>query len=184
MVWHARLGYTVLALLAFRLIWGFVGGHWSRWAQFPLSMSRLNAYLKGNETHLAGHSPAGAWSVVIIMILLSFQITTGLFSTDDIFFSGPLSAWVSSSASSLFTAIHKGPGKLLILLWVVLHLAAILFYARVKKRLLLPAMITGDHHFQPAHIVSSEDKPTHRLWALILFLSLLSLAFLLECLAI
>ncbi|MDQ5898131.1 MAG: hypothetical protein QG612_2217, partial [Pseudomonadota bacterium] len=31
MLWHARLGLLVLALLAFRLVWGLVGGHWSRW---------------------------------------------------------------------------------------------------------------------------------------------------------
>ena len=34
MEWHFRLGYTALSLLLFRLVWGFVGGRWSRFSAF------------------------------------------------------------------------------------------------------------------------------------------------------
>ena len=47
MVWHFRLGYTVLALLVFRLVWGLVGGRWSRFSAFLYSPARLLRYLRG-----------------------------------------------------------------------------------------------------------------------------------------
>ena len=64
MVWHFRLGYVVLALLAFRLVWGLVGGRWSRFASFVPTPGRLWRYLRGSsaEAESAGHSPLGALS--------------------------------------------------------------------------------------------------------------------------
>ena len=47
MVWHFRLGHAVLALLLFRLVWGLVGGHWSRFAVFWVSPARLLRYVRG-----------------------------------------------------------------------------------------------------------------------------------------
>ena len=52
MQWHFRFGYGVLTLLLFRLIWGVVGGHWSRFASFLYSPSQVIRYLKGQgEAH-------------------------------------------------------------------------------------------------------------------------------------
>ena len=47
MQWHMRLGLLMLALLAFRLVWGLVGGHWSRFASFLYSPGHLWRYLAG-----------------------------------------------------------------------------------------------------------------------------------------
>ena len=47
MVWHFRLGYVVFALLLFRLVWGLVGGHWSRFVAFIYAPATLIAYLRG-----------------------------------------------------------------------------------------------------------------------------------------
>jgi len=58
MVWHFRLGYTVLTLLLFRLVWGFVGGHWSRWSQLALAPRQALAYLRGlSDRPWPGHNP-------------------------------------------------------------------------------------------------------------------------------
>ena len=64
MDWHARLGYAVLALLLFRLAWGFIGGHWSRFATFLYAPRSVGAYLagRGHPDHLVGHNPLGAGS--------------------------------------------------------------------------------------------------------------------------
>jgi len=61
MAWHFRLGYVVLSLLLFRLVWGFVGGHWSRFAVFVRSPATIAAYLRGHKTPEmeAGHNPLG-----------------------------------------------------------------------------------------------------------------------------
>ncbi len=80
MEWHFRLGYAVLALLLFRLLWGFVGGRWSRFAAFVYGPRSVVAYLRGraHPDHLIGHTPLGALSVFAVLAILAFQVATGL----------------------------------------------------------------------------------------------------------
>ena len=92
MVWHFRLGHAVLALLLFRLVWGLVGGHWSRFAVFWVSPARLLRYVRGQvlPQDTAGHNPLGALSVFALLGAVALQVGTGLFSDDEIAFAGPL----------------------------------------------------------------------------------------------
>ncbi len=94
---HMRLGYLVFALLLFRLVWGVLGGHWSRFARFVPTPARLRAYLRGSpEASLhAGHNPLGALSVLAMLAVLSLQVASGLFADDEIAYSGPLTARAS-----------------------------------------------------------------------------------------
>ncbi len=152
MTWHMRAGYAVLALLAFRLVWGVMGGYWSRFVVFVPTLGRLMAYVKGTlpagDAPL-GHNPLGALSVLAMLTALGVQVATGLVSDDEIAFSGPLVQFVSSATSGLATTYHKQYGKLLVLLLVLLHVCAIVFYQRVKKQRLVAAMITGDQVVEP-----------------------------------
>ena len=134
--WHARLGYAVLTLLLFRLVWGFVGGRWSRFASFIYSPRSLMQYLKGraHPDHLVGHNPLGAGSVFAMLLVLAAQISSGLISDDEISFTGPLNKWVSSADGLLATWYHKEVGQFLLLGLVALHVAAIVFYLRKKKK--------------------------------------------------
>jgi cytochrome b len=168
MPWHFRLGYVVFTLVLFRVIWGVVGGHWSRFAVFVPSPTRLLGYLKGQVPSLAGHNPLGALSVLAMLTVLMVQVATGLVSDDEIAFSGPLSAMVQSSWVSLATGYHKGPGKLMLLALVALHVAAIVFYQRVKRKRLVQSMVHGQMTAelgQPTP-VSSDDGWMNRLLAL------------------
>ena len=65
MAWHFRFGYSVLTLLLFRVIWGLIGGHWSRFGSFLYGPASLWRHLRGQSpaAHTAGHSPLGALSV-------------------------------------------------------------------------------------------------------------------------
>lgn len=156
MVWHFRLGYAVLTLLLFRLVWGFVGGHWSRWSQLVLSPARVLAYLRGRSAQTwVAHNPAGSWSVLLMMCWLLLQVATGLVSDDEIANAGPLTSLVSGATVSLATAWHKGPGKLLLILLVLAHVSAIAWYRWRKGQALVPAMWHGDK-------VVSEDVPASR----------------------
>jgi cytochrome b len=143
---HMQLGYAVLSLLLFRLIWGVLGGHWSRFWHFFPTPSRLVAYFKGDaqlaQSHV-GHNPLGAFSVFALLLILLLQVSTGLISDDEIAFTGPLVHWVSSATSSLATSYHKQYGKLIILVLVGLHIGAMVFYKLVKKKNLVPAMLHG-----------------------------------------
>jgi cytochrome b len=139
--WHGRIGVLILGLLIFRVIWGFVGTSHARFAHFFPTPSKIKAYLKGHwKGH--GHNPLGAISVITLLAVLFTLVGAGLFSNDDIAFQGPLFPFVSKSLSDKLSAIHAWGINVLAVL-VVLHVAAIVFYARVKKHNLVGPMVTG-----------------------------------------
>ncbi len=166
MVWHFRFGYSVLTLLLFRLVWGVVGGRWSRFGAFIYSPQSVINYLKGRgkPEHGVGHSPIGAGSVFAMLGFLLAQAGTGLFSDDEIAFTGPLTRFVSNSAVSLATNYHKNIGKWVLLGLVVLHILAIVFYLW-RKHNLVNAMLHGDKELVTA-VPASRDDTASRLSAL------------------
>jgi cytochrome b len=164
--WHARFGYAILTLVLFRLVWGFVGGHWSRFASFFYSPRSVVAYLRGRShpDHLVGHNPLGAGSVFALLAFLLAQAATGLVSDDEISFTGPLNRYVSSAKGLAATWYHKEVGQVVLITLVVLHLAAITYYLWKKDNLVGP-MVGGDKEL--AHAArSSRDDATTRLLAL------------------
>ena len=171
MAWHFRFGYLIMTLLAFRLVWGLVGGRWSRFASFIYSPATLLRYLRGHaraEEHLdVGHSPLGAGSVFALLALLLLQVSTGLFADDEISNSGPLVKFVSTATSALATGWHKNFGQWLIIALVLLHLGAIAFYRLRRGRDLVRPMFTGDKMFA-GRVPESVDSARHRGLALTL----------------
>jgi cytochrome b len=171
MEWHFRFGYAVLALLLFRLIWGFVGGHWSRFAAFVYSPRALFAYLGGraHPDHLIGHTPLGALSVFALLGLLALQVASGLVADDEIAASGPLTRFVSAEVVSLASGWHVSYGKWIVIALVSLHVLAVLFYVRVKRHRLVRPMISGDKLLTGGRLAESRDDMATRLLALLLF---------------
>ncbi|MGA1382589.1 MAG: cytochrome b/b6 domain-containing protein [Burkholderiaceae bacterium] len=149
MIWHGRAGTFVLSLLVFRVLWGFIGSPTARFANFVKGPKAIWLYLRGvSPKHLTlGHNPLGALSVVALLGLFLFQALTGLGTSDDIFFDGPLVQTLSSDTVSLLTSLHKSTEPFLLGL-IALHLAAIAFYRLVKKTNLVRPMITGAKRFQ------------------------------------
>jgi len=139
--WHGKIGLFALGLIAFRLVWGFVGPTYARFAQFFPSPGRIRAYLHGEWRGL-GHNPLGALSVFALLGLVGLQAVLGLFANDDIAFRGPLYELAGSELSSRLTGMHQLLSKVILAL-VALHVGAILFYAHVKKDNLVKPMITG-----------------------------------------
>ena len=174
---HFRLGYAVLALLLFRLGWGFVGGYWSRFSQFIYSPLTLLRYLRGQSMpeHELGHSPTASLSVFALLLVLWVQVVSGLLSDDEIAFTGPLSRFAPSEWVSLATAYHAEWGKLVLIGLVVLHLLAVGYYKWVRKTSIVAAMITGDKTtdlLQPA----SRDGLAQRALALLLAIGCVAIA--------
>lgn len=171
MVWHGRLGYAVLTLLLFRLVWGFVGGRWSRFGSFVVSPKTTFAYLRGQTTpeRSVGHNPLGAWSVLALLLVLFAQVGSGLFADDEIAFTGPLAGLVSGDWVSTLTRYHKDVGKLLLIALVVLHMLAIAFYRLVRRQHLVRPMIAGDK-LLPHPAPASNDSARSRWWALLVLL--------------
>jgi cytochrome b len=179
MVWHFRLGYAVFALLAFRLLWGLVGGRWSRFSSFIYAPATVLRYLRGQTRpgeHLeVGHNPLGAFSVFGLLALLVVQVASGLVADDEIANIGPLNRFVSSAFASTATGWHKDPGKLLLLVLVSLHIGAIVYYRLRRGKNLVRPMLVGDKPL-PAGTPASADGPAQRLLALALLAGCAGLA--------
>ena len=141
MVWHGRAGLAVIGLVVFRIVWGIIGPTYARFSQFVKGPAAIKAYLAG-QWHGVGHNPLGALSVLALLVLLAAQASTGLFANDDIAYEGYLYPLITSALSNRLTGIHKLFEPLMMLL-VVVHVGAIVYYARVKKHNLVKPMITG-----------------------------------------
>ena len=171
--WHARLGYAVLTLLLFRIVWGFVGGHWSRFVQFIPSPLRVWAYIRGRQSSPAGHNPLGALSVLGMLGVFTAQVCTGLIIDDEISFTGPLYALAPSNWVSVASHYHKSLGQALVISLVVLHLVAIIWHTIKHRRRLVQAMVTGDQEVG-TEVTPSRDDLGSRLGALMLFAACLA----------
>lgn len=171
MPWHFRLGSLVLALMAFRIVWGLVGGRWSRFASFIYAPATVLRYLRGQAQpgeHLdVGHNPLGSLSVFALLGFIALQLATGLVADDEIANVGPLNRLVSSATAATATGWHKAWGQWALLTLVALHIAAIVFYRVRQHKDLVRPMITGDKSL-PAGTPASADGPAQRLRALAL----------------
>lgn len=173
MEWHLRFGYTVLALLVFRIVWGLVGGRWSRFTAFLYSPMRVLRHVRGTSEpqDIIGHSPLGALSVFALLAVLAAQVSTGLLSDDEIAIAGPLTRFVSNAVVGQATTYHKEIGQYLVLGLVGLHVLAILFYVLVRKQRLVRPMLSGDKVLPAPAPPSRDDKVTRAAAAAVLALT-------------
>lgn len=143
MDWHRYSGYTLLGVAVFRVYWGFFGGATARFRQFVKGPRTVIAYLRGASTKSFGHNPLGALSVVILLALLLAQVGLGLFAVDiDGLESGPLSRFVSFDTGRAVAEAHEIVFNVL-LAFIALHIAAVLWHLVAKGDNLIGAMITG-----------------------------------------
>lgn len=175
MQWHMRLGYVMLALVSFRLVWGLIGGYWSRFASFLYSPARLLRYLRGRgqDDDDVGHSPLGALSVFTLLALLVMQLGSGLMSDDEISSAGPLTRYVSGEWVNLASWYHKDVGQYLLIGFVALHLCAITFYTLVRGRPLVHAMVCGDKQLTHPQRSARDDAISRAAAAAVLALTCL-----------
>ncbi|MDD1611657.1 MAG: cytochrome b/b6 domain-containing protein [Methylococcaceae bacterium] len=80
--WHIYSGYTVLGLIIFRLIWGFIGSQYARFSEFARSPAVVYQYVKslraGHPQHYLGHNPLGGWMVIAMLLTLFVVTLSGL----------------------------------------------------------------------------------------------------------
>ena len=146
MDWHVISGYTILSLLLFRVVWGFIGSDTARFTFFlksPLEALRHLSHLHRREPDTEiGHNAAGGWMVLVMLGLLFAQAITGLGSNDDISVEGPLATRLGKDLSDQVTSLHR-LGSNLILAVIGMHILAIVTYAVLKRHNLVRPMITG-----------------------------------------
>ena len=142
---HFLFGQILLAMLVYRVIWGFIGTPYARFKHFLYGPKAFLAYFKhffsSNKPRYLSHNPMGGFMVLVLMGGVIFQLMTGLFTTDDIFTFGPLYETVSRSTSAWMSRWHYLFFDGLLVL-IGLHLAAILLY-KIRGEGLVKAMFSG-----------------------------------------
>lgn len=172
--WHRLIGYTLLALVLFRLLWGLLGSTTARFGHFVRGPRAVYGYVRNDlfrrspASH-AGHNPLGGWSVIAMLVALLVQISLGLFAVDvDGIESGPLSYLVSFDTGRLAAHTHELVFNILLGL-VGLHIAAVLFYLTHKRDNLVLPMLIGRRRW-------NGEKPALRFAPLPLAIALLALS--------
>src|SRR5215469_1889396 len=152
MDWHVWVGYALLALVVFRLLWGFFGSETARFAEFLATPRAAFAHLartfRREPDRQRGHNPAGGWMVLLLLALLLGETLTGLYINNDVAEHGPLTQIVPAPVSNLIDALHT-------YLWwtlfaaVTLHVLAVVLYWPAKGQNLVLPMITGRKTLPP-----------------------------------
>ena len=145
---HFWSGYCILALLLYRIAWGFVGSTTARFADFVRGPTAARAHLKEllgrDKPREAGHNPLGGAMVVALLLAVLLQVAVGLFSadTDSGLVSGPLARLLPDKWIDRATAVHHLWINV-ILLMVTLHVLAAITYLVWKRQNLIAAMFHG-----------------------------------------
>lgn len=150
--WHRLAGYSILALILFRLIWGVMGSGTARFSSFVRGPATVASYVKGamfrRGVHgVPGHNPLGGWSVVVMLLLLAVQVGLGMLSVDiDGLESGPFSYLVDFDTGRWAAEWHATIFNLLLAL-IAIHVAGVLFYLLYRRDNLIGPMITGSRRW-------------------------------------
>ena len=133
---HAWAGYVAGALTLARVVWGFGGGGYARFAQFVRAprvvLAYLGAIVRGSEARFVGHNPAGGAMIVALLIVVAATVASGYALTTD-------ALWGSSGAQHLHSWIAHG-----LALLVLVHLAGVALASLRHRENLVRAMIVGD----------------------------------------
>lgn len=162
MVWHGRLGYCVLGLVVFRGVWGIIGIGHARFANFLVSPRATwryaTAFMTRQAPRYAGHNPLGGWMSVLLLCVLFIQGVSGLFTSDDILFEGPLYGAVSSPVADFLAWLHHH--NITLLWWLIgFHVAAVGLHAW-RGEWLFAAMIHGRKTFDGKEPVENLSEST------------------------
>jgi len=151
---HALVGQAILVLIVFRVIWGLIGSSTAQFHRFLRGPSATLAYARqlfrrpGQRS--VGHNPMGGWMVILMLVLVGLQAGFGLVSNneDDFLFEAPLVHLVDRATSDAATIWHHILFDWL-LIAIVVHVVAVLFYLVYKGENLLGAMLTGRKSWTP-----------------------------------
>ena len=140
---HVLLGYTVIGLLGFRILWGFLGTRHARWSSFAYGPKAVLSYLRSlltrNPIHYVGHNPAGSWVIYVMLVL---GLVTGISGYG--VYTDVGGKWIES--------LHEGAADAMLAL-VLVHVAGVVVSSLVHRENLVAAMLTGRKLGQPREAI-------------------------------
>ena len=142
---HVMFGYTVLGLIAFRLIWGFVGTRYAQFRSFMYRPREMAAYvlgiLRGDHPHYVGHNPAGSFAIWAILGLAALTGVSGY-------------ATYNEFGGDALEELHEFFANTWMLI-VGLHVGGVLVSSLLDRENLARAMVTGYKRAEPAAAIRS-----------------------------
>jgi cytochrome b len=136
---HVALGYTLLGLIAFRLLWGFIGSRYAQFRSFLFKPGEIVAYMismfKAKPAHYVGHNPAGSVSVYLLLALGIATGVTGVIVFQDI-------------GGDMLEELHEVTAYAMLTI-IALHVVGVLVSSVMHRENLPRSMITGLKSAQP-----------------------------------
>jgi len=157
MTLHTWIGYSIVLIVLFRILWGFVGTEHARFSDFLRSPASVVDYLRrfftGRAPSYTGHNPAGGVMILLLLGCLLALTFSGLVLYAAEENAGPLAGWVTEAGEGTAAAVwavdehfweetHEILVNVLLGL-VIVHVLGVLIASRVHGENLVRAMITG-----------------------------------------
>lgn len=130
---HEILGYAIIALLALRIVWGFVGSPHARFSDFVYRPATVVAYARDavalRARRYLGHNPVGG--VMVLLMIAGLLVTAG-------------SGWLLTTGEEAhwLEEVHEVAANGMLVL-ILLHVLGVLFSSFEHGENLVRAMVTG-----------------------------------------
>lgn len=159
---HAAAGYCALALVAFRIAWGWLGTRHARFVDFlygpRAALEYLAASLRGSPRHYTGHNPAGSWSVYLLLAGVLLTSMTGVIAIGAMFAMGPVPSSPGGASANLLREMHEWLAWAMLAV-IAIHVAGALASSALHRENLVGAMFTGRKRVHGDEVV---DAPARR----------------------
>ena len=143
---HVFMGFLMIALVLFRLVWGFAGSHFSRFASFWFGPKQAFDYLKqvltGHALRHVGHNPAGSLAIYILLALVLLVTALGIITLGGEEQQGFAAGWLGFAQGKTIKKLHEF-GAIIMLLVVVGHIAGVVVESVLHKENLAGSMLNG-----------------------------------------
>jgi cytochrome b len=139
-------GYVIAGLIVARIVWGFAGSAHARFSDFVYRPATAFAYvrdlLRMRGKRYLGHSPAGGYMVILLLVMLAATGIAGLIVYGGEEQAGPLAGMVSEATAEQFEEVHEVLANITLAL-IFVHIAAVIFASFAHRENLVRAMVTG-----------------------------------------
>ena len=182
---HEFAGYGVLALLVFRVLWGVWGSRHSLFADFVRPLRVVRDYslklLTLRPPHVIGHNPLGGWMIVLLLVVLSLLVATGLFASHEhdgaVAMAGPLAHHLSTGTPEAIAEAHEALFDVLLVL-VAIHVTGVLVDILLTRENLIRSMVTGVKSLFPQEAAGETGQPAPAWRAVVAILVSVAVAWL------